>query len=264
MSDEINNVPENTETPATPVERPAIEQRAMELGWRPKEEFHGNEDDFIDAKEFVRRQPLFEKIEAQNRQIKNVTRALEAFKQHYTVVEQAAVERAIATLKAQRKEALSDGDGDRFELLDDEIKKAETKINELQEIKKQPVVEEEVVRPEWQAFQARNPWYNTTGYMRKFADEIGINLAQKGLAPEEVLKQVEQAVRKEFPHKFTNPNKESAPNVEQSRGNSKSKTSNDEAGLTDMERRIMNDLVRSGSLTKEKYLADLKAIKSTK
>ena len=35
-----------------------IETRALEMGWRPKEEFDGNEEDFIDAKEFVRRKPL--------------------------------------------------------------------------------------------------------------------------------------------------------------------------------------------------------------
>ena len=116
----------------TSAERTPMEQKAMEMGWRPKDEFHGDEDDFIDAKEFVRRQPLFEKIEAQNKQIKNVTKALETFKQHYTKVEQAAVERALTMLKTQRKEALSDGDGDRFELLDDEIKKVEVKVLEIE------------------------------------------------------------------------------------------------------------------------------------
>lgn len=258
--DENNEVLENT----APIERPAIEQRAIELGWRPKEEFHGDEDDFIDAKEFVRRQPLFEKIEAQNRQIKNVTKALESFKTHYTRVEQAAVERALATLKTQRKDALSDGDGDRFELLDDEIKKAEAKVAEIEQVKNQPIVEEPVIHPEWQAFERRNPWYQTTSYMRKFADELGTNLASQGVAPSDVLKQVEQAVRKEFPNKFTNPNKEHAPSVEQSRGASKSGGKSEESLLSDQERKIMNDLVRSGLLTKEKYIADLKAVKGLK
>lgn len=258
------DVPENTEPLEITPERPAIELKAMSMGWRPKEEFHGDEEDFIDAKEFVRRQPLFEKIEAQNRQIKNVTKALQSFKEHYTNVEQAAVQRAIAQLKAQRKEALSDGDGDRFELLDDEIKKAETKVLEIEQVKNQPVVDEGIVNPEWTAFQTRNPWYNNTGYMRKFADDYGTQLASQGLAPTEVLKQVEEAVRKEFPHKFTNPNKDLAPRVEQSRGTSKPSGKQDDSFLTEQERKVMNDLVRSGLLTKEKYIADLKAVKNLK
>lgn len=248
----------------TPAERTPMEQKAMEMGWRPKDEFHGDEDDFIDAKEFVRRQPLFEKIEAQNKQIKNVTKALETFKQHYTRVEQAAVERALTQLKNQRKDALSDGDGERFELLDDEIKKAEAKVIEIEQVKNQPLVEEAVIHPEWQAFQARNPWYNSTGYMRKFADEVGATFASEGLAPTEVLKRVEQAVRKEFPTKFTNPNKEQAPNVEQSRGSSRQPGKDGDAFMNDQERKVMNDLVRSGLLTKEKYIADLKAVKGLK
>lgn len=258
MDEELKDVPESTEQVAP--ERPAIEARAMEMGWRPKEDFQGDEDDFIDAKEFVRRQPLFEKIESQSKQIKAVTKALESFKTHYTRVEQAAVEKAILQLKHQRKEALSDGDGDRFELLDDEIKKAEAKVVEIEQVKQAPLVEEEVTHPEWKAFNARNPWYNSTGYMRKYADEVGVSLAQTGMSPSEVLKEVEKAVRKEFPTKFVNPNKEHAPEVGASRGISNPRKGGDENKLSDSQRKIMNDLVRQGVLTKEEYIADLRSI----
>jgi len=134
-----------------------IEQKAISMGWRPKEQFEGDEEEFIDAKEFVRRQPLFDRIENQNKKLKNVTQALEALKGHYTRVEEAAVQKAINQLKAQRKSALADGDGDTFELIDDEIKKAETQLQQIEQVKNQPIVEETVVHPEWQAFQSRNP-----------------------------------------------------------------------------------------------------------
>lgn len=254
MSEEI--IQENTPEP-----RPEIEERAMQMGWRPKEEFQGDEEDFIDAKEFVRRQPLFDKIETQNKQIKAVTKALEALKTHYTQVEQAAVEKAISQMKAQRKVALSDNDGDTFELLDEEIKKAETQLQRIEEVRKQPLVEDQVVHPEWSAFLSRNPWYNTTSYMRKHADEIGAELAQRGMHPTDILKEVEKAVRKEFPTKFVNPNKNSAPDVDSSRSApAKPKGGAEEGKLSDSQRKIMNDLVRQGVLTKEEYIADLKKI----
>lgn len=237
-----------------------IEVRAMELGWKPKEEFSGNEDDFIDAKEFVRRQPLFDKIENQNRHLKSVTKALEALKMHYTRVEEAAVNKALNSLKHQRKQALTDGDGDSFELLDDEIKKAEQQLVSIEQVKNQPIVEEQVVHPEWQAFQSRNPWYTSTPYMRTFADKVGTELAAQGVAPSDVLKQVEQAVRKEFPNKFVNPNKESAPDISNSKGNPSAKRGGDEGKLSDNQRKIMNDLIRQKVLTKEEYIADLRAI----
>jgi hypothetical protein len=253
---EQNEQQQNTPTP--------IEEKAIQMGWRPKEQFEGEEEEFIDAKEFVRRQPLFDRIESQNKQLKNVTKALEALKGHYTRVEEAAVQKAINQLKAQRKSALADGDGDSFELIDDEIKKAETQLQQIEQVKNNPIVEETVVHPEWQAFQSRNPWYGNTGYMRKFADEIGADLASKGIPPVEVLKQVEQAVRKEFPNKFVNPNKDKAPDVEENKGGPKPMGKSSDSFMNEQERKVMNDLVRSGLLTKEKYIADLKAVKGLK
>ena len=261
MNEDVDVNEDGTEVPETP-EYSDIELRALDMGWRPKEEFQGSEDDFIDAKEFVRRKPLFEKIEGQSKQIKAVTKALEALKVHYTRVEQAAVEKAINTMKQQRKVALSDGDGEQFELIDDEIKKAESQLAQIEQVKNAPLVEEENVHPEWKAFTDRNPWYTSTGYMKTFADQIGSELAAQGIAPAEVLRQVEQAVRKEFPAKFTNPRKNEAPDVEAQRGTSNKRVSSEENSLSEVERKIMNDLVRSGVMTKEKYLADLKAVKN--
>ena len=79
------NLPQEQAAPETPELSP-IEQKAISMGWRPKDQFEGDEEEFIDAKEFVRRQPLFDRIENQNKQLKNVTKALEALKVHYTRV----------------------------------------------------------------------------------------------------------------------------------------------------------------------------------
>jgi hypothetical protein len=236
-----------------------IEKRAMDMGWRPKDQFNGEEDDFIDAKEFVRRQPLFEKIETQSKQIKSVTKALEALKTHYTRVEEAAVQKAIASLKAQRKQALADGDGDAFEVLDENIKNAEKQLVQIEQVREQPLVQEEVVNPEWQAWQTKNSWYSKSDAMRAYADKVGLDMAAKGATPSQVLVEVEKAVRKEFAHKFTNPNKEQAPDVDSSRQQArKVDKTGDDSWLSEQERKIMNDLVRSKVMTKEKYLADLK------
>jgi len=263
MSD-VDNTGEVPDVPEAP-QYTEMEQKALSMGWRPKEEFHGDEDDFIDAKAFVQRQPLFDKIESQSKQLKSLSKGLEALKTHYTRVEEAAVSKAIATMKAQRKQALSDGDGDSFELFDNEIKKAETELANIEQVKNTPLVEEQVVHPEWQAFQSRNPWYSNTPHMRMFADTLGGELAAKGVSPTNVLKQVEEAVRKEFPNKFVNPNKKDAPDVDSSRNNGNTaKRKDDDSFLTDQERKVMNDLIRSKVLTKEKYISDLKAVKGLK
>lgn len=264
MNEDNGVAPEGQESVPDAPQYTEMEQKALSMGWRPKEEFHGDEDDFIDARAFVQRQPLFDKIASQSNQLKALSKGLEALKVHYTRVEEAAVSKAIETMKSQRKQALSDGDGDSFELFDNEIKKAETELARIEQVKETPLVEEQVVHPEWQAFQSRNPWYSSTPHMRMYADEFGNKLAAQGVSPADVLKQVEQAVRKEFPNKFTNPNKQNAPDVDSSRGGSKGSRQNDDSFLTDQERKVMNDLIRSKVLTKEKYISDLKAVKGLK
>lgn len=251
-----NDAPQHTE----------VELKAMEMGWRPKEQFEGSEDDFIDAKEFVRRQPLFEKISHQSREIKDVKRALEALKTHYTTVRETEYKRALDVLKRERKTALTDGDGDKFDALDEEIKLVEKQVEDIKQIKDAPLVDTPQEHPEFTSWKSQNSWYEKTAYMRQFADDYGTQLAAKGVPPAEVLKEVAKAVRKEFPHKFVNPNKELAPNVNSGGSGDRKGGSNMasfEASLTDQERNIMNTLIKSDpkTFTKEKYLADLKAAK---
>jgi len=85
--------------------------------------------------------------------------------------------------------------------------------------------------------------------------------------PMEILTEIEKTVKREFPHKFVNQNKQHAPSVDSSRGSSR-KSNNDEIELTDMERKIMNTLINQKGkdgkplITKEQYLADLKSAKA--
>lgn len=251
-------VPEE-KTPEAP-QYTDIEQRAMEMGWRPKEEFSGDENDFIDAKEFVRRKPLFDKIETQSKEIKNVRKAIEALQSHYTAREEAAVKNAIAKLKEARQEAITNADGEAFDRIDDEIKRVEKEADRLKQVEQ---VKEPELNPEFVAWTKHNDWYNSTGYMRKWADDYGLELHQQGLAPLEVLKKVEQAVKKEFAHKFTNPNKASAPDVEAS-GRSKGSSGSDKFQLTEQEEKVMKTLVSTKVMTKEAYIAQVKAMRGDK
>lgn len=114
---------ENTPQEQVPQERQlsAIEQKAIEQGWRPKEEFDGDESEFIDAPEFVRRGELFTKIEHQSKELKQVRQALEALKTHHNRVKETEYARALKELEAARKQALVEGEHDRFFALEEKI-----------------------------------------------------------------------------------------------------------------------------------------------
>lgn len=248
---EPNNAPEVS----------AIELRAKELGWRPREEFNGEDDNFVDAKEFVHRQPLFEKIEHQSRELRNVKKSLDALKGHYTAVRETEYQRALAQLQATKINAINEADGARVVDVDNQIAEAQRKF---QEIKNADIQDSAPPDPaEFISWKAKNAWYEKDESMRMFADTFGERLSRQGMSPAEVLSSVSKKVREEFPHKFVNPNKASAPDVGVS-GNTGRASSSERFELTDVERSIMNTLVRDGTMTKEKYIADLKAIKASR
>lgn len=258
-----DNTPEDTSKPEGTPQLTEVEQRALEMGWRPRSEFNGSDDDFIDAKEFVRRKPLFDKIEGQSKELKNVRKAVEALKVHYTKVQETEYNRALAALEAAREEAITNADGAAYTKLDKEIKSVENQMAKVKQIQEAPIVEDQPqIHPEFQAWTNRNQWYTNVAYMRKFADDFGTNLAAQGINdPSVVLRKVEEAVRKEFPQKFINPNKASAPDVDGSKPGQGSK-SKDSIELSDQERKVMNMLVSTKTMTKDEYIADIKKLRA--
>ena len=255
MSEEI----QKQDTPEVEQEREftPVEQEAMAQGWRPKEEFEGDPDRFIDAGEFVRRGELFSKIDHQNKELKQLRLAMDQFKAHHANVEAKAYERAVRDLKRQRKEALAEGDVEQYDQLDQAIDTLKEQREEYVQ-REQAVAQAQAqqVNPEFSAWVNRNQWYTNDPIMAGAADRYGMVLAKEGLAPTEVLKKVEAKMKQEFPHKFKNPNRDKPGAVEApaSRGErQKSKYQPSE-----MEKRVGANLVRSGAFAKiEDYYAEL-------
>lgn len=258
VPDQKVKVEDKTPTEKEPELSP-IEKQALEMGWRPKDEFDGEDDDFIDAKEFVRRKPLFDKIESTSKELKAVRRALESFKQHYSMVKETEYNRAMEALKKQRKLALEDGDGDRFEAIDTEIKNVEKQVADIQKEKAAPVVQDEPeFSNEFLVWKDRNKWYDQKAHMRVYADQLGVDLHKRGMSPQEVLRQVEKEVKRYFQQEFTNPRKSDAPNVESSRANGKATSKRDDYPLTAEQKKAMHDFARMGLLTPEEYIQSLR------
>lgn len=243
-------------TPATK-EYSDTEKRAIAQGWVPKDEWDGH-GKWRDAEEFLDRGELFSKIDEQNRKLRNTEQTLEQMKVHLKKVRETEYNRALATLKAQKKAALEDGDADRVVEIDDQI--ADTKVKAAHEMQQIEARQQAQAGPDvhFVAWVNRNQWYQNDRAMRGAADAIGEELAQSGLRnPTDILAEVEKRIKKEFPHKFNNPNREKAGSVDGG-GNSKGQK-NDSFQLTPEETQAMNKFIRAGLLTKEEYIADIKA-----
>lgn len=235
-----------------------VEIQARDGGWVPKEEFSGDEKTWIDAAEFVRRGPLFKKIDSQSREIKAMRQAIADIQALHEKSREVEYKRALETVRAEKKAALLDGDADA-------VIEADEKLDMLREARNAEPVPTKVdnsgeEHPEFVAWVNKNQWYQNHKGMRAFADTVGTDFRAQGMSPSDVLKAVEKEVRKEFPNRFTNPNREKPSAVEgegTSRGAGKAK---DDYTLSDTERAVMNNLVRLKVMTKEQYIQQLKDI----
>lgn len=247
---------------ASAPELTAVEQKALEMGWRPKSEFEGDEDDFIDAQEFVRRKPLFEKIDHVGKELRETRKALKALQEHHQKVKEAEYQNALKQLRAEKKQALEEGDADRLIEIDEQI--AEAKAADVA-VRTQIQQEASKPHPNFVAWVQKNQWYQSDVELRSVADQIGTAYAAKNpeTNPDDVLKYVEQRIKKLYPENFRNPNRERPSAVEgrtQTQAHEK-KDGISDYPLTDEERKVMNTFIRQGIMTKEEYIKDLKAVK---
>jgi hypothetical protein len=126
-----------------------------------------------------------------------------------------------------------------------------------------PVVEapQEDRTAEMNSWKQRNDWYEKDEDMTAYADGVGNKLLRSGKDPTDILAEVSKRTRAAFPHKFRNPNKDTAPKVE-SGSSGKNRGGSETSGLTAGEIQIMEQLIRSGApITREAYIKDLKKSK---
>jgi hypothetical protein len=242
-----------------PVIDPVVNE-AVAQGWVPKEEFQGDEHKWVDAGEFLRRGELFKKIDQVSRTAKRAEQTLAEFKAHYAKVKETEYQHALTTLKAERKAALVDGDYAKVDDIETRMDAVKEEASTVQaEIKQQP---EQQVYPEVAEWVERNKWYNQDLPMKAYADTVAAQLNRQGITGSALLKGIDDEIRKAFPTKFSNPNRERPGAVESSttKGNSRRESYE----LSEQEQRIMNTFVRDGVMTREQYIADLKKVKGVK
>lgn len=235
-----------------------IQQKALEQGWKPKEQFEGDPDEFIDAPEFVRRGELFSKIEHQGKELKTLRQGMEAMKAHHAKVADFEYKRALKTLQEERKQALLNQDVEKALKLEEDIE--ETKAEQARNARDSQVPTVPEVNPEFVQWTDKNKWYTSDKAMRAVADRIGLELHGQGMAPSDVLKRVEQEVKEAFPHKFANP-KRSAPSPVEGSSRAGNTVQRKTVVLDDDERAVMKKIVRSGVMTEEQYMAEYQKMK---
>ena len=208
----------------------AVEARAKEMGWIPREEFKGNVEHFVDAEAYVKRgEELMPILRANNRKLTNelhstkdqLTEAQQLLRANMEAIEELKVfnatiskERVVERkreLTSAIKEARDAGDIEQEMALTSEMTQLDTPPpvekgpSSEKTSREEPSAEEREVQarqtPEWKSWASTNTWYGTDQAKTDYAEFIGVQLRKRGNrdAGRTFLDAVSAEVNKAFP-----------------------------------------------------------------
>lgn len=196
------------------------EQQAIEMGWRPKEEWSGDLEDFVDAKEYVQRKSFYDRISLQSGEIKELKKTLNEFSEHFRKVEDYTRKQVLEELKQAKKTALEQGNADDVIRIDEAITDFKVKEKELEAQKqaKEQQHQSGELNPEFVRWKSNNDWYTVDQEMTKYADRIARGMVAGDASRDrlEILSDIEKEVKARFPDKFKNKHREAPAAVETS------------------------------------------------
>lgn len=247
------------------VEPTEVELQATEQGWVPKAQWEADgksPDEWRPAKEFVDRGELFKTIHQTKRDLKQTQAALTALQRHHQYVFEKAHLQAITDLKKEKRQAIQSEDLEKVSAIDEEIEQVQTQFQQDRGAMVQAQAQAQVgPPPEFEAWKADNRWYDADQDMREYADATGFIYMSKtpNARPEDVLKYIDQKIKKQYPEKFGSQRKTApSPTATADKTATRQVQKKDEVLLDEMETEIMKTLVRSGVLTEAEYKDQLK------
>ena len=259
---------------------PEVQHEAESQGWVPKERFRGNESDWVDADTFVKRgreilpilrknnENLIKDLQATKDQLKEFREAAEEFKkfQRESYERKAQeYEGQIREIKESRAQAISDGDGQKVNALDDALDQAKENFKEAkQSVKdvvsaKDPEPTPEAIDPNLQAWLDRNTWFGQDKRLTAVVNGVGesLRLELPLLKGQAFLDKLDEVLAEEFPNKF---GKKQSPSSRVESGSGRQSRSGGNAQSYDnlpSEAKLACDrFVKQKLMTREQYVAD--------
>jgi hypothetical protein len=244
-----------------------LEKDARAKGWRPKDEWQGDDDAWVDFNEFNRRTELFEKINGQHKTIKSLNKKLDALVKHNQSLETTTRDKIIAELESKRKEAVKYGDTEAFDEVEQELQKAkETKSvfdeqehdSDVDTNLKQDDKGVEIPKPIKDFAERNTTWFEKDQEMTDFAVFKVQQFTNKGLPLSEALEKAEQEVKSAYSHKFKNPNKDK-PSVVMSGAKEARPEKAGISSLTPEQKQVWHSL--KGVMTPDEFMKQIEGVK---
>jgi hypothetical protein len=259
---------------------PEVQHEAESQGWVPKERFRGNESDWVDADTFVKRgreilpilrknnENLIKDLQATKDQLKEFREAAEEFKkfQRESYERKAQeYEGQIREIKESRAQAISDGDGQKVNALDDALDQAKENFKEAKQSvrdvvsAKEPEPTPEAIDPNLQAWLDRNTWFGQDKRLTAVVNGVGesLRLELPLLKGQAFLDKLDEVLAEEFPNKF---GKKQSPSSRVESGSGRQSRSGGNAqsydNLPSEAKSACDRFVKQKLMTREQYVAD--------
>jgi hypothetical protein len=226
MSEENQEVSMEQEQQAPEVNEATAKEARM-FGWVPREEFRGSDDEWVDADVFVKRgkeinpilrknnETLMKKLDEKSKEIDSIKASVEEFKKFQKEsFERKAVEYQvqIAELKAKKKEAIAEGNGDLVVDIDDQIDEIKEAQREAKDAAKEKEVAEAAAKqnasvpedPSLQEWLGKNTWFGQDSEMTDVANGLGASVRRQfpHLSGQEFLTKLDEKIAEYFPEKI--------------------------------------------------------------
>ncbi len=231
------------------------EQEARQEGWRPQEEWKGDPEKWVDAETFVERGEkisgiLKSKVERLEQRLERAEKANQKFGEYHKKTiekERHKAEQQIHALEEQLAKAVSEGDGQAFTRLNNEINNLKTNI---------PKGEfDDGFTDLAQGWLSENQWYNNNQKLAIFADGVADRLRAQGFSGKAYFDELTRIVKDSFPEEFENPNRKKAANVETGEPASEPKVKGKSyKNLPAEAKAACDDFVAQGFMTREQYV----------
>lgn len=207
---------QDTSTSEVVPEISEAEKQARALGWKSKEERVAEGKDnqhYVEPEEYVRRQPLFERIERQNKEVRELKERQRQYDQNLAQVRRESYEQALRDLEDKRERAVEEANSIEFRRLDAQHRQ----LN--QQMQQDPIVnrpQTPEINQEVLDFANKNStWYNDStienAKMKTIADATDqaltrvAKLDNRQVNVREHLASIESEVKRLFPHRFEQP-----------------------------------------------------------
>ena len=235
-----------------PPEANPAEESARKKGWKPKEEFDGDPEVWVDAEEFIKREPFFDKFKHQNKKIKELERTISGMTQHYNAAVANGVKNAIAQLQQRKETAIEDGDKELVRAIDAEIDRQKASPQ-------MPVVNPDMlVINQW---VGENKWFNSDPVAQAAAIKLDEKLKDEEPDVEVRLSRVKEEIEKRFPEHFPakqKPTTQHPPPIEGARTPQKGQPKYDKSRLSPEQKTVYEHMVvRNKIMSHDQYFKDL-------